>query len=368
MRHAFWWCGFSMAPAGRGVQASKVIWVSLLAGLTALALLLPISTASAEQVLRILTYKNPDRIDVVVRVFEGMYDVRVELVHEKTPAPETLKTSQAGEAFDVLLSHDATMLEKARLAGATTPISSAAVLSSARGQLLGPDGHWISTSMHARAFVVAKDRVAEPPRSYDDLADPRWRGKLCVRSAEHPYNLGLIGAMIAHAGEFGAEEWLRAVKANLARRPTGGDRDQLRAVAAGECDLALVNTYYLVAPHTAQRTDEERAWERQFAVVLPNVPARNATHVNTTGVALLNGARNRKAAEQFVAFMVDPQTQGLMSSVYGEYPVTPDDTIPALHRFGALNPDPLSISRLTELTDAARAIADRVQFDDGPAH
>jgi iron(III) transport system substrate-binding protein len=329
---------------------------------------LPESATARREKIRVLTYKAPDRIDIAVRVFEGKFGVDVELVHETDLSPATLAQAQGSAPFDFLLAHDTTLLERARLAGLTTPIASPDVLSSVRGQLLGPDGHWISTSMRARAFMVAKDRVAEPPRTYEDLAHPRWRGKVCMRSGAHPYNLALVGALIAHTGEMGAEDWLRGVKANLARKPTGGDRDQLRAVVDGVCDIALANTYYLSAPHTAQRVEEERAFAAKLAVILPTVPARDATHVNTSGIAILANSPSRRLANLFVTFLIDVETQALMSTVYGEYPVTPDDNMPALHRFGQLKPDPMSISRLTEHADQALALVQRVEFDAGPSH
>jgi iron(III) transport system substrate-binding protein len=315
--------------------------------------------------LRVLTYKEPERIDVVLRVFEGMADVGIDLVYRKPLAAGEPIRLTANPPFDVVISSDTTLLDKARLAGATVAMPEA-LLRSARPQLLGPDAHWISTSMHARAVVVARDRVSEPPRTYEELAHPKWRGKLCLRSGLHPSNLALTAAMIAHTGAMATEDWLRGLKANLARKPTGDDRDQLRAVVAGVCDVAIADTSYLTAPHTAQSVAEEEVWARKLAVVLPRVPAREATHVGSTGVAILAASRQRELAQHLVAFLVAAETQALMSTVYGEYPVLPDDTLPALHRFGRLEPDPMSISRLTEFTDVAQGLVVEVGVDDGP--
>ena len=162
------------------------------------------------------------------------------------------------------------------------PIKSELIEKQVPAEFRDPAGQWVGLTRRARIVYAAKDRVQQTAMTYEDLADPKWRGKICVRSGQHTYNVALVASMIANLGEEKAEAWLTGVKANLARKPAGGDREQVRDVQAGLCDLAIGNTYYMVA---MQKMPEQKPWADAVKMIFPNAADRG-THVNVTGMAL----------------------------------------------------------------------------------
>jgi len=225
-----------------------------------------------------------------------------------------------------------------------------------------PEDHWYALTQRARLIYTSKERVKPGEiASYEDLADPKWKGRLCTRSGKHDYNVALLAAMIAHHGEAKAEEWLTGVKANLARKPKGGDRDQVKAVAEGECDIALGNSYYYGA---MLKIPEQKPWADAVNLVFPTIAGTKGTHVNVSGIAMTKSAPNRDNALKLMEFLSGEQAQEIYSQANSEYPVNPDVKWSAdLESWGRFTPDDLSLSQIAELRAAAVKMVDRVGYD-----
>ena len=202
------------------------------------------------------------------------------------------------------------------------------------------------------------DRVPESGiETYEQLAEPEWKGRICTRSGKHVYNVALFASMIAHHGAEKAEAWLAGLKSNLARRPQGNDRAQVKAIHAGQCDLSIGNHYYY---QKMLDDPKQKPWADSVRVVFPNQAGRGA-HVNISGASLVKGAPNRANAVALLEFLSGKEGQGIYARVNGEYPVSPDVAGP--ERLASFKPDTLSLARVAELREEAGRMADRVDYD-----
>ena len=222
-----------------------------------------------------------------------------------------------------------------------------------------PDGHWAGLSLRARPILYAKGAVDPKDLStYEDLADPKWKGKICIRSSDNIYNQSLVSSLIAANGIEATETWATGLVANFARPPKGGDRDQIAAAAAGQCALAVANTYYLAGMLTSGGAAQKAAAEK-VAVFWPNQNGRGA-HVNVSGAAMVKGARHPEAAARLVEFLAGPESQAWYAETNGEYPVRPDVAwSPLLQSWGTFTADTLNLGRLGELNGDAVMLMDR---------
>ena len=223
-----------------------------------------------------------------------------------------------------------------------------------------PEGNWFGFSSRARVIVYNKAAVnpADVP-TYESLADPKHKGKVCTRSGGHPYNLSLVAAMIAHNGEAKTEEWAKAVVGNMARPPRGGDTDQIKGVAVGECAIALSNTYYYVRLLRSAKP-EEREWAAKTGVVWPD-QSTYGTHVNIAGAGVLKNAPHRENAIRFLEYLAGDQAQAYFANGNNEWPAVKGAVAknPELESLGAFKADPLPIATLGKNTPAAQKLLDR---------
>jgi iron(III) transport system substrate-binding protein len=200
--------------------------------------------------------------------------------------------------------------------------------------------------------------------SYEELADPKWKGKICLRPGNHPYNLGLIAAMIAHKGEDQTRGWLKGLKANLAVKPSGNDRSQAKSVFAGECDLAIANTYYMGKMLTNDKEPEQKDWAKGLRILFPASP-EFGTHVNISGMLMTKNAPNRDNALKLMEFLAGEEAQRLYADGNFEYPVNPAIMPSELVRsWGAFTPDTLAVAEIAKYEPAAARLVDEVQFND----
>jgi len=258
---------------------------------------------------------------------------------------------------DLLLTVDAGNLHRAREAGVLQPLPKADWLAAVPEAFRDPQRYWVGLSLRARVIFRAKDRVpAGAVTRYEDLADARWRERICIRSSDNIYNQSLVASLIAHHGEAPTEAWARALVANMARSPQGGDTDQLNAVAAGVCDLAVANTYY----YGRMLADEaQRATAEALAVVWPNQDDRGA-HVNVSGIGVVKHAEHAAAARQLIAFLLQPEAQRWYAEVNHEFPVREDVAPEALlQSWGTFAMDRLNLQRLGALNGRAVRLMDR---------
>jgi iron(III) transport system substrate-binding protein len=271
---------------------------------------------------------------------------------------ERIRNEGSNSPADVLLTVDAARLAAAHEMGLFAPVRRRCSKRAFRRICVPSD--WFSFSLRARVIIYAKGAVKpEELQNYSDLADPRLKGKVCSRSGSHPYNLSLMASIIAHQGEAKAEEWARGVVANFARSPKGGDTDQIRAVAAGECAVALSNTYYLARLMRSDKPEDRRTMDR-IVVVWPDQKGSGA-HVNVSGGGILKNAPHREAAVKFLEYLASDQAQRYFADGNNEWPVVAGVKVsnPALEALGKFRADTLPVGSLAMYRAKAQMIFDR---------
>lgn len=322
-----------------------------------------VADARADGAVNIYSYREPKLVDPVLKGFTDKTGIKVNVVFANSGLVERLTAEGRNSPADVLLTNEFGLLVQAVNAGVTAPLKSDIIAKQIPAELREADGHWIGLTRRARIVYASKDRVKQDTITYEELADPKWRGKLCARSGQHTYNISLVASMIAHLGEEKAEAWLQGVKANLARKPAGGDREQVRDVQAGLCDLAIGNTYYMVA---MQNNPDQKAWADAVKILFPNAADRG-THVNITGASLLVNAPNRDNGQKLLEYLVSDEAQKIYAETIGEYPAVPSVKASAVvESWGTLKADTLPLAKIGELRKKASELVDKVHFDAGP--
>jgi iron(III) transport system substrate-binding protein len=276
---------------------------------------------------------------------------------------ERIKNEGARSPADVLITVDAGRLWRAQEQGLFQPVKSAVLESRIPASFREPGGQWFGFSMRARVIAYAKARVkADEVPTYESLAEPKWKDRICVRSSTNIYNLSLMGALIEQLGEARAEAWAKAVRANMARDPKGGDTDQLKAVAAGECDVAISNHYYYARLARSDKA-EDRAVAEKVGIVFPNQGGRGA-HVNVSGAGVLKHAPHRDAAVKFLEYRASDEAQRYFADGNNEWPVVPGVKVnnPALADLGFFKYDPLNVAALGRNQPASQKLYDRVAW------
>lgn len=261
---------------------------------------------------------------------------------------------------DVLITVDAARLWRADQAGLFKAVSSPILEERIPANRRHPEGHWFGLSERARLIFYNKDRIPEGAiKTYEDLADPKWRGQVCIRSSSNVYNLSLLASIIEHDGEAAAEKWAKGVVANFARDPQGADTDQIKAVAAGECGIGVANSYYYVRLLTSD-DEENRKIAKAVGVLFPNQDGRG-THVNISGIGVLKYAKHTDEAIRFIEYLTSEPAQRYFADGNNEYPIVrgiPEK--PALAALGDFKRDPLNVAALGENQPLAQMIFDRV--------
>ncbi|HSA81995.1 MAG TPA: Fe(3+) ABC transporter substrate-binding protein [Geminicoccaceae bacterium] len=273
---------------------------------------------------------------------------------------ERIKAEGPNSPADVLITVDAGRLWRADQAGVLQPISSAVLEERVPANLRHPKGRWFGLSQRLRGVVYAKDRV-DPAgiTAYEDLADPKWRGRICIRSSTNIYNQSLVGSMIETLGVEQTEAWAKGLVDNLARSPQGGDTDQIKAVAAGECDVAVVNHYYLVRLIKSD-SEDDRALADQVDIVFPNQGGRGA-HANISGAGVIATAPNRDNAVRFLEYLTTSEAQTYFAEGNNEFPVVDGIKIdPILKAWGVIKTDAVNAAKLGENNPEAVRLMDRV--------
>lgn len=270
---------------------------------------------------------------------------------------ERLKNEGPNSPADVLITVDAARLWRAQQMNLFQPLKSAVLEKRIPAHLREPGGHWFGFSTRARVIVYNKQLVNPADvRNYEDLAEPRMKGKVCTRSFGHVYNLSLVSALIEHLGELKAQQWAQGVKANLARDPKGGDTDQIRSVAAAECEVAISNTYYYVRL-LGSKKPEERAAAENVGVIFPNQKSFG-THINISGGGLLRHAPNRENAVRFLEYLASDEAQSYFANGNNEWPAVPKIKLdnPALASLGIFREDKLNVGTLGKNQPLAQKI------------
>ena len=328
------------------------------------AAVVAVPATAQEKVLNLYTARHYQTDDALYANFTHQTGIRINRIEGGEDALfERIKNEGANSPADVFITVDVGRLWRAEQAGFFARLKSPVLGSRIPSAYRDPEGQWFGFS--ARARVIAYNKSAVKPgeiRNYEDLADPKWKGRICVRSSSHPYNLSLVGSVIAHLGEQKAEEWVRGLKNNLARDPKGGDTDQLTAAAAGECDLAIANTYYIVRLMRSGRA-EDKAVMQKLGVVWPNQDNRGA-HMNISGGGMLKNAPHRDAALRFLEYLASDQAQAYFANGNNEWPVVPGVVTnnPELESLGKFKMDAINVGLLGKNQPLAQRIADRAGY------
>ncbi|MGB5737637.1 MAG: Fe(3+) ABC transporter substrate-binding protein [Thiohalocapsa sp.] len=330
----------------------------------ALSLTLPSAPVLAADEVNLYSARKEDLIKPLLDRFTAQTGIQVNLVTGKADALlQRLRSEGVNSPADLLLTVDAGNLHRAKEAGVTQAIDSTVLDAAVPATYRDPEGHWFGLSLRARPILYVRDRV-DPAEltTYEALAEADWKGRICIRSSSNVYNQSLVAAMIAADDAAATEAWAKGLVANMARPPKGGDRDQIKAAASGQCDIAIANTYYLAG---MLKSDDpaEREPAAKMAVFWPNQPGQGdgrGVHVNVSGAALTKAAKNKEAAIQLIEFLTAPEAQAWYAEANGEYPVRDDVEIsPVLAAWGEYKADDLNLSRLGALNGDAVRIMDR---------
>jgi len=328
----------------------------------ALAAALPAGVSAEEKVLNLYSARHYQTDEALYTNFTAKTGIRINRIEGKEDELlERIRNEGANSPADVLLTVDAARLAKAHELGLFAPVSSKLLEARIPAHLRTED--WFSFSTRGRVIVYRRGSVSpDDVKSYDDLARPALKGKLCSRSGSHPYNLSLGASIIAHQGEAKAEEWARGVVANFARAPKGGDTDQIKAVAAGECQVALSNTYYVARLMRSTKPEEQKMMEK-VGVVWPN-QASTGTHINVSGGGVLKHAPHKAAALSFLEYLASDEAQRHFADGNNEWPAVDKVKVanPALDALGTFKADVLPVKNLAMYQIKAQMIYDRAGY------
>ena len=323
---------------------------------------LPALTPALAEELNLYTTREPGLIQPLLDAFTEASGVTVNTVFLKDGLTE--RTAQEGDKSpaDVLMTVDFGKLVELVDAGLTQPVSSEVLEAAIPAELRDPEGNWFALSLRARALYADKD-MDLTAFHYEDLADPEWKGRVCIRSGQHPYNVALIAAYIAHHGEEAAEEWLTGLKANLARKAGGGDRDVARDIMGGLCDIGVANSYYMGQMASGNGGPEQIEWADAVKMIFPTFED-GGTQVNVTGAAVARHAPNRDQAVALLEYLVSPEAQKIYAEANFEHPILGGvEVSPLIAGFGTLQPDAKPLTEIDAHRAAASALAEKVGFD-----
>ncbi|QQX85116.1 Fe(3+) ABC transporter substrate-binding protein [Cupriavidus necator] len=338
---------------------------TLLPRAAALALLtLPLAAAAQEKVLNLYTARHYQTDEALYTNFTKQTGIKINRIEgQEDPLLERIRNEGANSPADVFITVDIGRLWRAQQAGVFAPVKSKVLESRIPANYRDANGEWFGFSARGRVIAYNKTAVkAGDIASYEDLADPKWKGKVCTRSSGHVYNLSLVSSLIAHDGEARTEQWARGVAANLARVPKGGDTDQLKAVAAGECDVAIANTYY-IARLLRSTKPEDKAVADKLGVLWPNQSSQGV-HMNVSGGGMLKHAPNKEAAVKFLEYLASDEAQRYFADGNNEWPVVQGVKVsnPALEALGTFKSDTINVAELGKYQPQAQKLVDRAGF------
>lgn len=294
--------------------------------------------------------------------FEKQTGIKVNLITGKDDALiKRVSVEGSSSPADLLITVDAARLERAKDLGLFQAVNSDILTQRIPAKYRDDENNWFGLSLRSRVIVYSKERVKNPDEidGYYDLTDETWKGRICIRSSSNIYNQSLMASIIAHKGEEKAEEWAKGIVRNMARAPKGGDRDQIKAVAAGQCDIAVVNTYYVGGMQNSKKESEKEAVSK-VAVYWPDQDGRG-THMNVSGVGVLSASKNKDNAIKLIEFLLNDESQAWYGETNHEYPVvTGIETSQTLKDWGEFKQDDLPLVKLGELNAEAVKIMDRV--------
>jgi len=328
---------------------------------TVIGLASSVSVSHAEEV-NVYSYRKPKLIDPMFSEFTKQTGIKVNSVYAKKGMLEKLQSEGRNSPADLVFTVDIGRLSDIHKAGLTQSVNRERFAGNIPDNYMAPHGHWFGLTTRARIIVASKERVAPNAIStYEDLADAKWRGRICTRSGKHPYMVALTASIIAHHGLEGAKTWLSGLRDNLARKPQGNDRAQVKAIKEGVCDIAVINHYYMAKMF---KDPKQLPWAEAVNVIFPNQSGRG-THMNESGVALTKYAPNKDNAIKLMEFLASEAGQEMYAQKNAEYPVKPGVAWSDLQNsWGRFKEDSLSLGVVADNRTAAVKLADEVRYND----
>ena len=320
-----------------------------------------LATPIAAQEVNVYSYREPALIQPLMNAFTAETGVEVNVAFLKKGLIERLRAEGRRSPADSVFTVDISRLNGVVEADLTQPVQSNALTENIPVDFRDPNNHWFGLTTRARVVYASNDRVSPGEvTTYEDLADPRWKGRICTRSGTHAYMLALTAAYLHHHGEVDTLKWLKAVKSNLARKPQGNDRAQVKAIWAGECDISLGNTYYM---GKMLADPEQQDWANSVSVEFP-IFEGGGTHVNVSGMALTKAAPNRLDAIRLMEFLASPRAQEIYAADNFEYPIAPGtQAAPLVQGWGSFEADSVNLTTIAKLRTDALRLTEIADFD-----
>ena len=311
--------------------------------------------------INIYSYRQPFLIQPLTDAFTEQTGIKVNVAYLRKGMIERMKAEGKRSPADVVLTVDISRLAAVVEANLTQPVLNKTLEKNIPTIYRDPDNHWFGLTTRARIIYASKDKVPDGEvTTYENLADPKWKGRICTRSGTNAYTVALTSAIIHHHGAEKAEEWLRSVKNNLARKPQGNDRAQVKAIWAGECDIAIGNTYYM---GKMLKDPEQKAWADSVRIVFP-VFENGGTHVNISGIALAKHSPNKENAVKLMEFLSSPEAQKIYAFANFEYPIAPNaEPAELVKNWGTFRPDDVNLMDLAKLRSTALKLTEIVDYD-----
>lgn len=314
----------------------------------------------AEQSVNIYSYRQPFLIEPVVEQFTKDTGIKVNVLFAKKGLAERIEREGKHTQADLVLTTDISRLMELVNRDLAQAVENKIIIENIPANLRDVDNQWFALTTRVRNIYSSKDRIGNIDIRYEDLADEKYRGKICTRSGKHPYTVALVASMISHHGVEATKNWLKGVKANLARKPQGNDRGQVKAIKDGLCDVSLGNSYYF---GKMLSNEKQKAWADSVYILFPNQKDRGA-HINVSGMALTKYAPNKKAAIQLMEYLSGDSAQEIYAKVNMEYPVKSGvEPSPLVASWGKFKADNLAMNKIANNRKKAMKLIDEVKFD-----
>ncbi len=316
--------------------------------------------ALADEV-NIYSHRQPELIQPLLDAFTKETGIAVNVAFVDKGMAERLVAEGDRSPADLVLTVDIARVEEVVKAGVTQAVDSDVLKADIPAAFRDANNQWFALTTRARIVYASKDRVKDGEvTTYEDLVNPKWKGRICTRSGLSDYNVALTAAMIAHHGEDYTKTWLEGLKANLARKPEGADRDQVKAIWAGQCDISLGNTYYM---GQMLADPEQKEWANSARIIFP-VFEGGGTHVNISGIAMTKAAPNKAAALKLMEWLAGDEAQKIYADINNEFPVKPGvERSELVKSWGEFTPDSLTLDQIADLRPAAVKLVESVDFD-----
>ena len=317
-------------------------------------------TSAVAAELNIYSHRQPFLINPFIEAYKAKTGTEINIVYASKGLAQRLQAEGSRSPADIVLTVDIARLNVYADKGLLAPVISDVLQKNIPAHLRAPDNTWFAFSKRARVIAISKSvEDADDLKRYEDLADPKWRGRICTRPGSHVYNRALVASLINASGAEAAEAWAAALMENLARRPQGNDRAQVKAVYEGVCDIAIINNYYFGNLKRSEKP-EQREWAAAVRLIFPNQEDRG-THINISGGGVAKHSKNKEEAIRFLEFLTSKAAQDLYGAVNYEYPVNPSVQVPPeLRSWGSFIEDEMPIARIAELAPEAQKVIDRV--------